>query len=365
MDKTVSAAAPATRRVPRGLTPAGLVLGGALLSLLGLSWDIQWHNDVGPDTFFTLPHLFLYAGSALAGFASLVVVLATTAAERKGHTADPIVGGHAVGVFGRTFAAPVGYLVSGCGAASFLLYGLWDEWWHHLYGFDVMIASPPHIGLFLSITVTMVGAVMVFATAREHRWGVAGVIASMAMLVVFGVVVVVGLETLPIEFVDLVDVGAAFLCVVVLVTSVCVLDRPGSAIGIAVVVAATQAVLWWFSPWASRVYADAIGLPVRDYIDGVPVHPALIPMVLIVIGALVGVLRRAPVWLVGALSGGVLAVCAPLQEAWLYGSPAPEIPGILGTAAVAVVVGALAGFLGTRFGEMLRQLAPNKEASHA
>jgi hypothetical protein len=70
-----------------------------------------------------------------------------------------------------------------------------------------------------------------------------------------------------------------------------------------------------------------------------------------------------PVWLVGALGGGVLAICAPLQESWLYGTPAPEIPGVLGTAAVAVAAGALAGFLGTRFGDLLRQLAPNKETS--
>ena len=70
----ITAVAPATRTVPRGLVPAGFVLGGTLISLIGLTWDIQWHSDVGPDTFFTLPHLFLYAGSAFSGLASLVVV---------------------------------------------------------------------------------------------------------------------------------------------------------------------------------------------------------------------------------------------------------------------------------------------------
>src|SRR4051812_45847439 len=175
MDLTASGApvAATSRAVPRGMTAASFVLGGTVLSLTGLTWDIQWHNDVGPDTFFTLPHLLLYSGSAFSGIASLVVVLLTTAAQRSGKPVDPMVGGRAVAVLGRTFAAPVGYLISGIGAASFLLYGLWDQWWHGLYGFDAVIASPPHIGLLLSITITMVGAVMVFAVVRSRPSGVA------------------------------------------------------------------------------------------------------------------------------------------------------------------------------------------------
>ncbi|MEV0167584.1 hypothetical protein [Nonomuraea fuscirosea] len=145
----------------KGLTAAGLLLGGTLLSLAGLVWDIQWHYNVGADTFFTLPHLLLYAGSAVAGVTSLVVVLSATAADRAGRPVDPAVGGPAVGVFGRTFAAPLGYLVLGVGAALFLVYGLWDQWWHGLYGFDAVLESPPHMGFLLSITLTMTGAVMV------------------------------------------------------------------------------------------------------------------------------------------------------------------------------------------------------------
>src|ERR1700687_1056309 len=57
---------------------------GAAISPAGLSWDVEWHRDVGPDTFFTLPHLALYSGSALAGIASLVMVLLSTSAQRAG-----------------------------------------------------------------------------------------------------------------------------------------------------------------------------------------------------------------------------------------------------------------------------------------
>ena len=79
-------------------------------------------------------------------------MLAVTARQRAGAPPVPGLGGPAVRVVGGRFTAPVGYLLSGVGAASFLLYGLWDLWWHELYGFDAVIDSPPHVGLLLSVT---------------------------------------------------------------------------------------------------------------------------------------------------------------------------------------------------------------------
>ncbi|ALG07867.1 hypothetical protein [Kibdelosporangium phytohabitans] len=372
MDMTASMAgsAAAAKSAPRGLIPASVVLGGTMLSLVGLTWDIQWHSDVGPDTFFTLPHLLLYSGSAVAGIASLVVVLMTTAAQRRGGNIDPIVGGRAVGVFGKTFAAPVGYLVSGVGAASFLLYGLWDQWWHSLYGFDAVIDSPPHIGLLLSISITMVGAVMVFATAREHRWGQAGTIAGAATLLAFSMVTVIGLRALPDGIVYPVTAGATFMCVLLLTMAAGVITRRGGALAVAVAVGLIQAVFWWFSPWAARVYADAVGLPVRDYIDGVPSLPALIPMSLIIVAAAIELLRKVPAAITGAVGGLIITLTVPLQNAWVYGGSMPPTDAYLATAAVGAIVGALAGMLGRRFGQMLRHLAPAnetspEEASHA
>ncbi|ONI79269.1 hypothetical protein ALI144C_25925 [Actinosynnema sp. ALI-1.44] len=373
MDMTASMAAgrdTAARNVPRGLLPASFVLGGTLLSLVGLTWDIQWHSDVGPDTFFTLPHLFLYSGSAVSGIASLVVVLLTTAAQRRGADIDPIVGGRAVGVFGRTFAAPVGYLVSGVGAASFLLYGLWDQWWHGLYGFDAVIDSPPHIGLLLSISITMVGAVMVFATARDQRWGQIGTVVGAATLIAFSMVTVIGLQALPNGIVRPVTAGATFMCVLLLTMACGVITRRGGAIAVAVAVGLLQAVFWWFSPWAARVYADAVGLPVRDYIDGVPSLPAMIPMSLIIVAVAIELLRKAPAVIAGVVGGLIITLTLPLQNIWVYDSSMPPTDVYLATAATGAVVGALAGMLGRRFSQMLRHLAPTnetstKEASHA
>ncbi|MCO1581482.1 hypothetical protein M8C13_37605 [Crossiella sp. SN42] len=356
---------------PKGLVAAGFVLGGSLLSLTGLTWDIQWHSDVGPDTFFTLPHLFLYSGSAIAGIASLVVVLLTTAAQRGGRPVDPLVGGRAVGVFGRTFAAPVGYLVCGLGAASFLLYGLWDQWWHSLYGFDAVIASPPHIGLLLSISITMIGAVMVFAVARSYRWGAIGTLVGLAVLLAFSTVITIGLGELPAAPVNPIAAGTAFLCVLVVIIGARVLDRPGGAIGVAAVLAALQAVFWWFSPWAARTYADAIGLPVRDFVSEVPGMPSLWPLCLLLVGGglelWLAAARRGGARLtrVGALAGGVAGLLvgglAPVQASLLRGLALPAAEVLVSTAIASLVLGVLAGFLGVRFGGMLRQLAPVRE----
>ncbi|WP_312024920.1 hypothetical protein [Kibdelosporangium aridum] len=355
----------AARSVPRGVVPAGFVLGGTMLSLVGLTWDIQWHTDVGPDTFFTMPHLFLYSGSAVAGIASLVVVLMTTAAQRRGRDINPIVGGRAVGVFGRTFSAPVGYLISGIGAASFLLYGLWDQWWHSLYGFDAVIASPPHIGLLLSISITMVGAVMIFAVARDHRWGMYGTVGSAAVLLSFSMVTVLGLQALPRGTVNPVNIGVAFMSVLILIMGAGAVARRGGALAVALVVAVIQAVFWWFSPWAAEVYADATGLPMRDYIDGVPALPSMIPMCLLIVALAVEVLGKVPAWVAGAAGGLIVTACAPLQNMLVHDSSFPRTDTFILTLVLGAVFGALAGILGRRFGQMLRHLAPAKDTANA
>jgi len=230
-----------TAAAPRTVLPALAVLAGALTSLVGLTWDIQWHSDVGPDTFFTLPHLFLYSGSAVAGLASLAVVLAVTGAQRSGRPVDPALGGPHVRVLGGTFAAPVGYLLAGTGAASFLLYGLWDLWWHGLYGFDAVIDSPPHIGLLLSVMITMAGAVVVFAAAMPQRWGTVGTVVALAVVLAFGVVLVIGLIGLGhVAF----RVGTAFLAVLVVLVARRALAVPGAAVALAAAVGLWQAFSW-------------------------------------------------------------------------------------------------------------------------
>ncbi|GAA3136802.1 hypothetical protein [Streptosporangium carneum] len=365
-----------TATVSRGWIPAFLVLLGAAFSLTAASWDIQWHIDVGPDTFFTLPHLVLYAGSALSGLASLAVVLMTTAARRADREVDTTIGGRAVPVLGGTFAAPLGYLVSGAGSAGFLLYGLFDLWWHSLYGFDAVIASPPHIGLILSIALSMVGAVMVFAAAWAHRWARLGVILAFTVTLAFSLVATQGLAEIDGGVVDPVSVGVTFLTVLVVFMAVGFLRDIRLVLGFGIVFAAAQALLWWFSPWATRAYAVAVGLPMRDYVSPVPLVPAEMPMSLPAVAALtwwavssVGRDRpgRLVASLVGGLAGLVVTVCGLTQASLVYRSTLPTIGEMPPTVVAGVLVGALAGFLGRRFSAMLRAVVPAtpREASAA
>jgi hypothetical protein len=347
-----------------------------LLSLVGLTWDIQWHDDVGPDTFFTLPHLFLYAGSAVVGLASLAVVLLTTAARRAGRPVDPRIGGRVVNVFGRTFAAPLGYLVSGVGAATFLLYGLWDQWWHGLYGFDAVIDSPPHIGLLLSITVSLIGTTAVFAAAREHRWGRLGTLASLTVLLTFGPVLALGLQQVPDDYADAVAIGTSMMAVLLVAVGAGFVRRPGGAVGTAALVAAVQAVFWWFSPWAAQAYADLVGLPMRDAISGVPAMPSLTPMALLPVAALMELVYfagRRRGWRAGRVSvaaGGIagllLGLSLPVQRFLLYtGAHLPPAWYLTTTAVLSAALGLLGGFAGWRFGGMLCLLAPTKKGETA
>jgi hypothetical protein len=359
--------ADAGTRVAAGSTAARVgpwvVLLGTAITTVGLSWDIQWHVEVGPDTFFTLSHLALYSGSALSGIASLVMVLMSTSAQRAGRAWPHSAGGPPVRVFGGVFTAPLGYLVSGVGAACFLLYGLLDLWWHSIYGFDAVLNTPSHVALFLSICVTMVGSIIVFAAVRDQRRGKAGLLIAVPILIVFAPIPFEGLNNAPLPVAPTL-MGAILCAPMLLIMGALVLGR-GGAIGIAVVLGAMQAVLWWFSPWAAQAYAVAVGLPMRDgLLPEPPVLPSLIPMFLIVSALVV----EGAMWLshtrrihfgrlmlpLGALCGLLVGVTLVVQLALTR--PMMHVsPGLIVTLAiVGLVLGLPAGYLGTRFGAMLR-----------
>ncbi|GAB0106660.1 hypothetical protein JMUB6875_56470 [Nocardia sp. JMUB6875] len=365
--RTAEASAPVTLRP---WLPAAILFAASLTFSIGSTWDIQWHSDVGPDTFFTLPHLFIYASAAVAGFTGLTVILITSAAGRAGRRVDGELGGPGIGVFGRTFTAPLGYMVAALGAASFLLYGLWDLWWHSLYGFDAVIDSPPHIGLFLSSTVISVGTVIVFAAARAHTWGRIGALLSLAHLATSSTVTALAVQRLSAGTIRWTVAVTAFMVILLLIAGAGFI-RWGATIT-AVAASGTQAVFWWFAPWAARTYADFVGLPMREHIRGIPVTPALIPFCVILVGLVIdGLMRwtspdptrtaRLVPTLVGALGGAIIGGLNPVQIVLIYDAHYPRGEVIVATTVAAAVLGALGGFLGWRFGTMLRLTAPSQE----
>jgi hypothetical protein len=351
-----------------GQAGAWVVLLGNLITTLGISWDVQWHVDVGPDTFFTLSHLALYSGSALSGIASLVMVLMTTSAQRAGRPMPRTVGGTPVRVFGGTFTAPVGYLISGIGAASFLLYGLLDLQWHSIYGFDAVLNTPSHVALFLSITLTMIGSIIVFAAARDRRWGQVGILLAIPVLITFAPISANGLSNLPLPF-DPVIAATIFVATLVTIIGASILRRPGAAIAIAVVLGALQAFLWWFSPWAAHTYASSVGLPLRDGLSTQPPSvPSGIPMFLIIAAVAVEVLlwvtrardlnARRVMLLAGTVTGLIVAASIPLQTSLTDPTSPMSTHETVVIIALGLPLGALAGFLSGPFTIMLRALAP-------
>ncbi|MEV5842599.1 hypothetical protein AB0M32_11580 [Streptomyces sp. NPDC051985] len=360
-----------------GPVAAFTVLAGTLTSLIGISWDIEWHVDVGPDTFFTLSHLLLYSGSALAGVASLVMVLRSTFAQRAGRATGRSVGGAPVRVFGGTFTAPLGYLISGTGAALFLMYGLVDLWWHSLYGFDAVLNSPPHVALFISISLTMVGSITVFAAAREQLWGRIGLVVSTPVLITFCPLTTYAFQGVS-QTIDPQLAGNIFFSVCLLITGALTLRRRGIALSIAAVLGVMQLFLWWFSPWAAKWYAGYVGLPLRDNLmDAAPVLPSGIPMfmlgVAVVIEALLLLGRRqnwSGRWMpqaVGAVGGVLVSLSMLLQTSLVsgggggggggggpMGQSGTSASTLLTDTVLGLVIGTLAGYLGSRFAVLLR-----------
>ncbi|CAN5143268.1 hypothetical protein BH09ACT8_BH09ACT8_08520 [soil metagenome] len=363
----------ATSGVPAGPAAqvgAWTVLLGAAISLAGLSWDVEWHKDVGPDTFFTLSHLALYTGSALAGIASLIMVLLNTTAQRAGRPLPRSVGGTPVRVFGGAFAAPLGYLISGTGAASFLIYGLLDLIWHSIYGFDAVLNTPSHIALFLSISITMIGAIITFAAAREHRWGQFGVVLAIPVLIVFAPIPANALNNLSLP-IDPVVIGIIVFAPLLLLTGAAVLHRRGAAVAIAAALGILQAALWWFSPWAAHEYAVSVGLPLRDGLTPQPPElPSGAPMFLIVAALAVEVLfwlsrtrgldANKMMLLAGVATGLIVGASLPVQQSLTDPTATFSIADVALLGGLGMPLGALAGFLAARFTVMLLALSPTQ-----
>ncbi|WP_433678862.1 hypothetical protein [Nocardia sp. CA-119907] len=338
------------------------VLFGTAVTLVGLSWDIQWHNEVGPDTFFTLPHLFLYSGSAISGFASLAMVLIATAAQRAGRPV-PRLGGTPIRVFGSNLTAPLGYMIAGAGAALFLLYGLLDLEWHSIYGFDAVLNTPSHVALFLSISLTMIGSIIVFAAHRDHRWGQIGIVVAIPILITFAPIPTNALNNLHLPA-DPTILGLVLFGPMLLILGAALLARTGAAIAIAAALGAMQALLWWFSPWAAQTYASAIGLPLRDGLTGRPPElPVMMPMFLIVAAVAVEALfwlarnrgfdARKIVLVAGAVTGVIIGVTFPLQLTFTHATSRIAIGDVVTITLLGIPLGLLAGFLGGRFTTML------------
>ncbi|HEV8535141.1 MAG TPA: hypothetical protein VGR87_05390 [Candidatus Limnocylindria bacterium] len=145
------------RRAALARTGTGLALvigtAGTLLSWFGSGWDVSWHRIFGRDTFWSTPHLFIYAGVTLWGVSALVAT-ATTMAGRP-------IRGRAMQV--GPFRAELGLALVGIGALVTIAAGPFDNLWHALFGRDVDIWSPPHLAGIAGGAIGLLGWIAAFA----------------------------------------------------------------------------------------------------------------------------------------------------------------------------------------------------------
>lgn len=165
------------RRTRRALTA---LAAGVLLGWLGVYWDIAWHIDKGRDSFFTLPHDFIYAGMA--------IVLAGTAwallRDRRRTPAHLRVG---------RFRLQLGLLVAAVGALLVLAFGPLDEAWHRVFGEDLTLWGPMHLAGLAGFALTALGGLTAsvveerlspegWSLARWHVLGFATALLGVAVL---------------------------------------------------------------------------------------------------------------------------------------------------------------------------------------
>lgn len=126
--------------------------------IIAMFFDGRGHNNkTGQESFWSIPHLFLYGGMTAIGiWVGLIITkyqLASGADPRKSLIPD-------------LKAIPVGYGVAMLGLITLGLGGPTDFIWHAQYGFEVgvdAIYSPPHLLLFF-------GGLLVSSTGIRSMW---------------------------------------------------------------------------------------------------------------------------------------------------------------------------------------------------
>src|SRR6187401_3141089 len=136
-------------RIPWYLWCAALAVTSAYV---GGYWDISWHRSIGRDSFWTAPHLAIYACGILGGIVAAYLILSTT------FNRDSALRDASVRIWG--LRGPVGAFICAWGGIAMLVSAPFDDWWHNAYGLDVKIISPPHMVLAAGFFGIQFGTVM-------------------------------------------------------------------------------------------------------------------------------------------------------------------------------------------------------------
>jgi len=142
------------------LAIAVAVVSGAA-GMVGVYLDTAWHRTVGRDSFFILPHVFIYCG----GLGVLGAALGSVTHATLGRAAD--FGGPILRLW--RLQLPLGFAVTALGISVITAAAPVDAWWHDTFGKDVLIWSPPHLQLHLGAGIAAIG--LLFAVAAQRGRG--------------------------------------------------------------------------------------------------------------------------------------------------------------------------------------------------
>lgn len=138
----------------------GIALWALLVALVGFTWDVAWHADLGRDqALFTPPHVMILVGLVGMGIAALASIALATA--------DRAPVGLSVGRLRIPWSAmPMGIMALGA-VIGFPL----DDYWHSVYGIDVTMWSPTHLLMIGGASLTPVAAWLMLAESGPPAAG--------------------------------------------------------------------------------------------------------------------------------------------------------------------------------------------------
>lgn len=133
-------------------------------AVVGITWDISWHESIGRDSFWTPAHMLVYLSGVLAGIACGYLILSTTFQK-----ASPL-GDVSISMWG--FRGPLGAFICAWGGVAMIASAPFDNWWHNSYGLDVKILSPPHVMLALGMTGIRFGTLVMVLAEMNRALGI-------------------------------------------------------------------------------------------------------------------------------------------------------------------------------------------------
>ena len=358
----------------------------ALLTMVGVLWDISWHRTIGRDKFLSPPHVLIYLGAIFAGLFSGLQVLYNSFFRKEASQAT------AIRVWG-IFYSSLGGLFCIWGAIAMLTSAPFDDWWHNAYGLDVKILSPPHTLLAMGMIFLQFGACV--SICKYLNTGIGNAAVLRVLFVVGACSLLCMVYTLFTDFLHVRAERNGSFYIIAAITSLTLLPAFGRALRMRwgmTAVTAGYFLLVAISNWILQLFPAEPKLgPILTHLTHF--QPAQFPaLVFIPALAMDWVLQRSrandwvkAVWLSLFFVGGLAIVQYPLSgfllespgarnwffgaNTWYYGAPpdAPfryrfrpddiaPLPELLIGLGIAVVLGWLFARLSLRWGQWMLKI---------